>query len=150
FYAWVETDRVESVTIRGQRIDGKLKTEQEVAGRRTAVFYTTRPSDDEALLPLLREKNVDINVRTEEQPFALQLMLSLLPWVLIIGIWIWLSRRAQKMMTGGGGALGGIIKNKSRKFEKATAVGVTFGDVAGLKSAKRDLQEVVQFLKEPE
>jgi len=75
--------------------------------------------------------------------------LSLLPWVLLIGLWIWLSRRAQRMMSGAG-PLGGILKQRSRKFDPTKKVSVTFEDVAGLKSAKRDLQEIVEFLKHPD
>ncbi len=60
-----------------------------------------------------------------------------------------MSRRAQGML-GAGGPLGALIKNKSRQFDKATSVNVTFDDIAGLKAAKTDLQEIVQFLKEPE
>ena len=77
------------------------------------------------------------------------MLLTLLPWALIIGVWIWMSRRATDDARAGG-PLGGMLKNRSRKFDKATSVNVTFDDVAGLKAAKRDLQEIVQFLKEPE
>jgi cell division protease FtsH len=68
---------------------------------------------------------------------------------LIIGAWFWMSRKAQGML-GTGGPLAGLIKNRSRQFDKATSVNVTFEDIAGLKAAKSDLQEIVQFLKEPE
>ncbi len=148
FYGWLQTDKVASVVIKGTRLDGVLKSPENFAGTQTKVFHTVGPERDDALLPLLHDKRVQIRVTSEEQPFALQLLLSLLPWVVIVGGWIWLSRRAQTMMTGG--PLGGILKTKNRKFDKRTAVNVTFDDVAGLKSAKRDLQEVVQFLKEPE
>ena len=73
----------------------------------------------------------------------------MLPWALIIAAWFWISKRAKGML-GAGGPLGGLIKNQSRKFDKATSVNVTFNDIAGLKAAKSDLQEIVQFLKEPE
>jgi cell division protease FtsH len=53
------------------------------------------------------------------------------------------------MVAGGGGPLSGFLK-RGRKFEKATTPGVTFDDVAGLAAAKRDLGELVQFLREPE
>jgi cell division protease FtsH len=77
------------------------------------------------------------------------MLMTLLPWVLIIGVWFWMSKRTKGML-GAGGLFGGIGKNQSRKFDKATSVNVTFDDIAGLKAAKSDLQEIVQFLKEPE
>ena len=84
-----------------------------------------------------------------QQSFLVQVLLSLLPWALIIGLVIWTSRRA-KTMLGSGNPFSGLLKNQSRKFDKATSVNVTFEDIAGLKAAKSDLQEIVQFLKEPE
>ncbi len=149
FYAWVETDKVEAVVLQGLVVDGSLKQPEMIGAVKTKTFQTLRPGGDEALLPLLRQKHVRIEVKTEEQPFAVQLILSLLPWLVIIGGWLWISRRAQSMMIGAG-SLGGILKTKSHKFEKTSTPNVTFDDVAGLNSAKRDLQEVVQFLKEPE
>jgi cell division protease FtsH len=149
FFGWVENAKVTSVVLKGATtVEGTLKEAEKVQGKSTKVFRSVRPEQDDALLPLLRSQHVHIQVTTEEQPIAVQLLLSVLPWVLIIGGWFWISRRAQKMMTGG--PLGGILKTKSRKFEKSATVNVTFDDVAGLKSAKQDLQEVVQFLKEPE
>ena len=66
-----------------------------------------------------------------------------LPWVLIIGVWLWLSRRAQQMMVAGGGPLGAFLK-RGKKFEKATA---SRRDVRRMsracRRAKRDLAEIV-------
>jgi cell division protease FtsH len=149
FYGWLESDKIDSVSLKGPVVDGSLKQPEKVAGVQTKTFHTLRPEGDDSLLQLLHQKRARIEVKTEEQPFAVQLLLSLLPWLVIIGGWVWISNRAQKMMTGAG-PLGGILKTRSHKFEKSTTVNVTFDDVAGLKSAKRDLQEVVQFLKEPE
>ena len=148
-YGWIESGNVESVLIKGPIVEGQLKEPQAFAKRQVKAFRTVRPDGDDTLLPLLRDRNVQIRVQTAEQPFAVQLLLSVIPWLLILGVWLWLSRRAQSMM-GGAGPLGGIIKKKSRKFEKDPAVSVTFDDVAGLKAAKRDLREIVEFLKEPE
>ena len=108
------------------------------------------PAEDAALLPLLREKRVEHRVASDDPPILLALATSLLPWVLIIGAWVWMSRRAQRLMSGSGGPLAGFLKGKSRKFEVDAQVNVTLADVAGLKGAKRDLQEVVGFLKEPD
>lgn len=150
FYGWVQEGEVRSVEIRGQMLRGELGAEKQIDGRTLKQFQTVVPRDDEALVPLLREKNVRIRVDTEEQSVFLQFLTALLPFVLIIAFWVWLSRRAQRMMSAGGGPFGGMMKNKGRKFEKSTSVSVTFDDVAGLKAAKRDLQEIVQFLREPD
>jgi cell division protease FtsH len=149
FYQWVEASEVNDVVFKGTAVDGTLKAPKRIDGTQTKVFHTIAPARDDALIPLLRDKHVKFKVTSEEQPFAVQLVLSLLPWVLILGVWLWLSRRAQKMMTAGG-PFGGILKPRAQRFEKRSAVAVRFEDVAGLQAAKRDLQEVVEFLKEPE
>ncbi len=150
FFSWIEGDQVESVTIRGQAVTGELKKAEQLEGRSVKGFQTTLPNNDDALMPALRKHGVAIRVAREEQPFAVQLVLTLLPWILIIGFWVFLSRRMRNAFGGAGGPLGTMLKNRGKKFEKATSVSVTFDDVAGLKAAKRDLQEIVQFLKEPE
>lgn len=145
---WVSDDKVSLVVISGQVLEGKLKAAETIDNRQVQEFHTGMLQNDAELLLRLHQKNVQIRVEADDQAAPVKLLLALLPWVLIIGAWYWLSRQTQRMASGG--MLGGLLKGHGRKFEKATAANVTFDDVAGLKSAKQDLQEIVQFLKEPE
>jgi len=149
FFSLVESGKVKSVVITGQTIEGELSSKQQVDGQALQKFRTLGPSEDVALLPLLREKKVELHVASEEPPFALTLLLNVLPFLLIAGGLAWMSRRTQKMMQSGG-PLGGFLKGRNRKFEVDAQPNVTLADVAGLKGVKADLQEVVGFLKEPE
>jgi cell division protease FtsH len=148
-YKWIDEGNVAAVVFDGEFVDATLKSPETLDGRQIKTLRTNLVANDSTLLPLLHQKGVTITVKSQKQPFALQMLFTLLPWALIIGAWLWMSRRAQGML-GAGGPLGGLIKNRSRQFDKATSVNVTFDDIAGLKAAKADLQEIVQFLKEPE
>ena len=151
FYHLVDTGAVESLTLRGDRASGKLRAPQTVGGREITSFRTVLAAQtDDKLLPLLREKQVEITVEQDAPSPILQIVYSVLPWVVIVGVWLWMSRRTNKMMMGGGGPLTGILKGGSRRFDKEAQVKVRFDDVAGLTAPKRDLEEIVSFLREPE
>jgi cell division protease FtsH len=149
FYDWAQTSKLASVVLDGEGLDGKLKGPETVNGRAIETFHVNLAPNDAGLLPLLHAQGVLIEVRTQQQPLGVQILLTLLPWVLIIGASIWMSRRAKNMM-GAGGPFAAFTGSKGRKFDKATSVNTTFDDVAGSKAAKNDLKEIVDFLKEPE
>jgi cell division protease FtsH len=145
---WVRAGKVKDVVLRPDSATGRLREPETVEGKSVTEFQTTVPRD-ERLVPLLDDKGVAIRAETEDSPLLVRLAAMVLPWVLVIGVWMWLSRRAQRMMVAGGGPLGGFLR-RGRKFERTKGPRVTFGDVAGLAGAKRDLSEIVQFLKAPE
>ena len=151
FYQLIKDDKVERVSVKGQTVTGTLRGPVEVEeGKKLTEFKTLLPmQDDRDLLPLLREKRVRVEVESVEQSMTVAVLVQLLPFVVVIGVWLWLSRRAQRMM-GPGGPFGSILKGRTRRFEKEAQVSVRFDDVAGLKSAKQDLAEIVEFLKQPE
>jgi cell division protease FtsH len=149
FYQLLQAGKIAEVTLKGANIVGQLKQQETRDGIAFQNFQTLRAEPDPELVPDLRKYGVEHRARSQEQPFAVQLVATLLPWILIVGVWIWLSRRAQQMMISGG-PLAGVLKGKSRRFDKQTSVSISFKDVAGLKAAKQDLKEVVNFLKEPE
>jgi cell division protease FtsH len=142
------------VTIKNLTVKGKFRSGTTIylVDRNTAVtvenFQTNLPSfQGEDLLSLLKEKNVLINVDPPEQlsPFW-QFVVGLLPWVLIIGIWILIMRGAQRVQGGAGGLFSfGASKAKLHDVQKPT---VTFDDVAGMVNAKKDLKETIEFLKD--
>jgi len=148
FLSWVRAGKVKQVVVRPDSVSGRLSEAQTVDGKSVTEFRTVTPRDDR-LVALLDDKGVQIRADNEDSPLLVRLLVMALPWVVIIGVWLWLSRRTQQMMVAGGGPLGGFLK-RGRKFEKAASARVTFDDVAGLANAKRDLSEIVQFLKQPE
>ena len=107
FYTLLQGGKIESVTLTGLEVKGKCKGPESVNGATLTSFRTLLPSmDDRELLPLLRDKGAVVNVKSEEQPPAVRVFWSFLPWIGLIAFWWWMSRRAQNMVGAGGRSVG--------------------------------------------
>ncbi|MED5368436.1 MAG: ATP-dependent zinc metalloprotease FtsH, partial [Pseudomonadota bacterium] len=138
FVAEVEAGNVEEVVISGDSINGKFAD-----GRR---FSSYAPPNDPTLINRLTERGVSITAKpdTSNAPTIWGILLSWFPMLLLIGVWVFFMRQ---MQSGGGKAMG-FGKSKAKLLNEAHGR-VTFEDVAGIDEAKDDLQEIVEFLKDP-
>ncbi|WP_246529652.1 ATP-dependent metallopeptidase FtsH/Yme1/Tma family protein, partial [Microvirga zambiensis] len=139
FVTAVEQGEIRSATIQGQQV---------IAERSAGGTVTTYVPQGAGLIAQLQQKGIVIKAESPPQPSLLvSLLLSLLPFALMVGIVVWLSRNA--MNKQGGGGLMSIGKSKAKLLTEAHGR-VTFDDVAGIDEAKEDLQEVVEFLRDPQ
>ena len=135
FISTVDNNRVQEVEIRGRNIIWKDKE-----GKR---FKTYAPEDPE-MIKLLRDKGVIINVRKEEESPLWNILISSLPVVVLVGVLLFFIRQ---MQIGGGKALS-FGKSKAKVLTKELHQ-VTFENVAGIEEAKGELEEIIDFLRDP-
>ena len=114
-------------------------------------FTTRLPAiQGETLIVKLREHKVRINVlKPEEESVFTRLLVGVLPWVVVLGVWMLVMRRAAKGVGGGAGGLFSFGESKARLVTEAARPKVTFADVAGMDNVKVELREIIDFLKDP-
>lgn len=135
--------------IRGQFTDSGSSQFSSDTGPASRSFITVRPPvEDTELLALLERQEVTIRGARSGRPWWQELILGFLPWILLLALMFWFWGAAQKRMTGGNSPFD-YAKSKARKARKETST-TTLDDVAGIESAKRDISEIIDFLKTPE
>jgi len=142
FLSQAETGKVSEVTIVGNEIEGAY-LEKDPSGH-AKTFHTVTPEYPD-LVKDLRKYSVTIAAKKPKESTYLVTILSWLPMLLLIGIWIFFMRQ---MQSGGNKALS-FGKSKA-KLSSSQGKKVTFRDVAGVDEAKEELQEIIEFLKEPQ
>lgn len=136
FIAAVSDGEVNQVTIQGNDIFGKYKD--------GTAFRTFVPNDPD-LIRVLRDKGVQITAKAaEESPWFMTILISWFPMLLLIAVWIFFMRQ---MQAGGGKAMS-FGKSRARLVSDS-ARKVTFEDVAGIEEAKEELEEIIEFLRDP-
>ncbi|HET8702037.1 MAG TPA: ATP-dependent metallopeptidase FtsH/Yme1/Tma family protein, partial [Nitrococcus sp.] len=149
FKQQLQADHIEKVIMQNQNIRGLFTQDYVNSGQGPAkpVFTTTRPPiADPGLMGQLEKHHVIVEAKSTRATWWQGLLIALLPWVLIIGGIIYFSSRMQKrMMSSGPFSFG---RSRARRYREA-ATGVTLDDVAGADNAKREIQEIIEYLKEP-
>ena len=153
FKALVREGTMAEVSLRGKVAQGRLVAPRPLGPQGALIQkVSTRLPDlgDDTLLPLLEEKGVTVSVEADDpQGGLLALAAVFLPWVLLFLFFYWVYQRTQRTLSGIGGAgdLKGFLEGAVKKAEVPE---VNFEDVAGQDNAKREVAELVEYLRDPE
>ena len=155
FLSQVDAGEVESITSRGDSIEGTFKhpmtyPPDDESAEPTTLFSTEVPSfwDNATLTSLLQSKGVQVNAKSPTPGVSLieNLLLGFGPTLLFVALFIFIARRASR---GGAGLLGSFGRSQARRVDPEKIM-VTFDDVAGIDEAKAELEEIVDFLRTPD
>jgi cell division protease FtsH len=145
----IRDGRVQAVQISSGEIRGLLRPEPSGKGRtiQPHLISAIRPPDlnDPELLPLLRNKSVEVVGKVDTPSFWRSLLSSVLPTLLLIGFWTWVIRK-----TGRGGEALQFGRNRAKIYNRTQREKATFSDVAGVDESRAELVEIVDFLRNPE
>src|SRR5690606_33930437 len=129
--------RVSSVTLDGERVTVRTKD--------GGAFSTIKPGDEQVTDRLIA-KGVEVQATPQQQGFLSSILMTFLPFILLIGVWIFFMNR---MQGGGKGGAMGFGKSRAKLLTEKQGR-VTFDDVAGIDEAKEELEEIVEFLRNPQ
>ena len=139
FMAQVESGRVKEVTMTGSEVKGSFKDDK------TTELRTSVPPAYQDIYKILLDKGVTVNYKPADSGNWTAIIINTIPFVLLLGFWIFMMRQ---MQSGGNKALS-FGKSRAR-LHSSQQKKVTFKDVAGVEEAKEELQEIIEFLREPQ
>ncbi len=138
FLNQVEAGKVSRVTITGSEVRGDYRDGP-------AGLHTIIPSNYPDIYNLLRQKGVDVDIKEATSSNWISIIINAIPFVLVVAFWLFMMRQ---MQSGGNKALS-FGKSRAR-LHSSQQKKVTFKDVAGVEEAKEELQEIIEFLREPQ
>ncbi|HEX5205267.1 ATP-dependent zinc metalloprotease FtsH [Paractinoplanes rhizophilus] len=159
FLTQVQAANVAEITSTGDTIEGQFtkKVSYTPSGETKAEevdrFTTQRPSfADDNLFAQLQTNKVPVNANPPDAPAPIwqQILVGFGPTLLLVGLFIWISRRAAAGLGGAGGALGGFGRSRAKLYQPESGPRTTFADVAGIEEVEQEVTEIVDFLREPD
>lgn len=156
FRSELTADNIKKISIRGAAINGEFRTKTKVSEqvqgkalvRDVVAFSTLVPAiNDQTLMPELTQHNVEVTAVSTETPFLASILIGMAPWLILIGLWFMWMKVMRKQ--GPGGMLNGLGRSGARAYTTQEKISVTFDDVAGMEDSKRELKEIVDYLRNP-
>lgn len=156
FRSELTADNIKKISIRGAAINGEFRTKTKVSEqvqgkalvRDVVAFSTLVPAiNDQTLMPELTQHNVEVTAVSTETPFLASILIGMAPWLILIGLWFMWMKVMRKQVPGG--MLNGLGRSGARAYTTQEKISVTFDDVAGMEDSKRELKEIVDYLRNP-
>lgn len=147
FQQQLEDGNIQDVKFKGKTVTGNYRSPNDAPGNKTKFNLVIPPGSEDKLYTQLTQKNVEIRAESQEQSWWSMLLVNSIPVLLIIGIWLYFIWRTRQSM--GQGGMMGVGQSQAELYDEETP-DVTFDDVAGYKGPKNEVQQVIEFLRNPE